>query len=61
MPGFAGGIHGRRLKIPRIFCDHGALLNQWNEVPARTMRTVGSRFSDKTVVLTKQSEEAYYD
>ena len=25
------------------------------------MRTVGSRFSDKTVVLTKQSEEAYYD
>lgn len=59
--GLCGGIHGRRLKIPRIFCDHGALLNQWNEVPARTMRTVGSRFSDKTVVLTKQSEEAYYD
>ena len=46
--GLCGGIHGRRLKIPRIFCDHGALLNQWNELPARTMRTVGSRFIRKT-------------
>lgn len=59
--GLCGGIHGRRLKIPRIFCDHGALLNQWNEIPARTMRTLGSRFTDKTVVLTKQSEDAYYE
>ncbi len=59
--GLCGGLLGRTLKIPKVFCDHGALLNQWNEVPARMMRTVGSRFSDRTVVLTKQSEAAYYE
>ena len=59
--GLCGGLLGRRLKIPKVFCDHGALLNQWNERPARLMRTVGSRYSDKTVVLTKQSERAYYE
>ncbi|MGN1206477.1 MAG: glycosyltransferase [Eubacterium sp.] len=59
--GLCGGIHGRRLKIPRVFCDHGALLNQWKEIPARIMRTLGSHFTDKTVVLTKQSEDAYYN
>ncbi len=59
--GLCGGLLGRPLKVPKVFCDHGALLNQWNEVPARLMRTVGSRFSQRTVVLTKQSEEAYYE
>ncbi len=59
--GLCGGLLGRKLKIPKVFCDHGALLNQWKEVPARTMRTVGSRFSQCTVVLTKQSEDAYYE
>lgn len=59
--GLCGGLLGRKLKIPKVFCDHGALMNQWNERPARMMRTVGSRYSDKTVVLTKQSEAAYYE
>ena len=59
--GLCGGLLGRRLKIPKVFCDHGALLNQWNEKPARIMRTIGSRYSTRTVVLTRQSEEAYYD
>lgn len=59
--GLCGGLLGRRLKIPKVFCDHGALLNQWNEKPARIMRTIGSRYSERTVVLTKQSEAAYYD
>lgn len=59
--GLCGGVLGRNLKIPRVFCDHGALLNQWHEKPARIMRTLGSKYSDKTVVLTKQSENAYYD
>lgn len=59
--GLCGGFLGRTLKIPRVFCDHGALMNQWNEKPARIMRTVGSRYSDRTVVLTKQSEQAYYN
>ncbi len=59
--GLCGGFLGRRLGMPKVFCDHGALLNQWNELPARLMRTIGSRYSDKTVVLTKQSEKAYYE
>lgn len=59
--GLCGGLLGRALKIPKVFCDHGALMNQWHELPARIMRTVGSRYSDKTVVLTKQSESAYYE
>lgn len=59
--GLCGGLLGRKLKIPKVFCDHGALMNQWNERPARMMRTIGSRYSDKTVVLTKQSEAAYYE
>lgn len=59
--GLCGGMLGRSLHIPKIFCDHGALMNQWNEAPARIMRIVGSRFSQRTVVLTKQSEEAYYE
>lgn len=59
--GLCGGLLGRRLKIPKVFCDHGALLNQWHERPARIMRTIGSRYSERTVVLTKQSEVGYYD
>lgn len=58
--GLCGGLMARGVSCGKIFCDHGALMNQWKELPARMMRTVGSRFSDKTVVLTKQSEEAYY-
>lgn len=59
--GLCGGIMARRLSCKKIFCDHGALMNQWKEFPARMMRTFGSRFSDRTVVLTKQSENAYYE
>lgn len=59
--GFCGGLLGKKLRVPKVFCDHGALMNQWNEAPIRFMRIVGSRYSDKIVVLTKQSEEAYYD
>lgn len=59
--GLCASIMARRLKCKKVFCDHGALMNQWNEFPARMMRIAGSRLSDKTVVLTKQSEMAYYD
>ncbi len=59
--GLCGGLMARPVKCKKVFCDHGALMNQWNEFQARTMRVVGSRFSDRTVVLTRQSEEAYYE
>lgn len=59
--GFCGGLLGKKLRLPKVFCDHGALMNQWKEAPIRFMRIMASRYADKIVVLTKQSEEAYYD
>ncbi len=59
--GLCGGLMARTSSCRKVFCDHGALMNQWNELPARLMRTIGSRFSDRTVVLTGQSERAYYE
>lgn len=58
--GLCAGIMARGIPCRKVFCDHGALMNQWHERPARLMRMIGSRFSDRTVVLTEQSEEAYY-
>lgn len=59
--GFCGGVLGRRLPVPKVFCDHGSLLSQWNDKVSRTLRRFGERYSDRTVVLTKQSERAYYE
>lgn len=59
--GLCCGLFGRRMKIPRVFCDHGAIMSQWDDWKVRLMRAVGSRYSDLTVVLTKQSEAAYYE
>lgn len=58
--GLCAGIMAKKVSCKKVFCDHGALMNQWNEWPAKIMRTVGLFCSDRTVVLTKQSEEAYY-
>lgn len=59
--GFCAGFPGRRLDIPKVFCDHGALMSQWDDKVVRFMRRMGSRYSDRTVVLTRQSESAYYE
>lgn len=59
--GFCCGLFGRRMRTPRIFCDHGAIMSQWDDWKVRLMRTIGSCYSDQTVVLTKQSEKAYYE
>lgn len=59
--GLCAGYMLRRARCHKVFCDHGALMNQWNELPARLMRRIGSRNSDRTVVLTRQSEQAYYE
>jgi glycosyltransferase involved in cell wall biosynthesis len=47
-------------KKPRyMFCDHGALMNQWHERSLRLIHRFGSWFSDATVVLTQQSRQDY--
>ena len=42
-----------------VFCDHGALMNEWNNKPIRFIRFLASVLSDMTAVLTQRSEQAY--
>lgn len=42
-----------------VFCDHGALMNEWNNKPIRFVRFLASVLSDMTAVLTQRSEQAY--
>ena len=44
-----------------VFCDHGALMNQWDQKDIRTIRWLCSRFCDATVTLTEQSRSAYIE
>lgn len=42
-----------------VFCDHGALLNQYDEKDVRNMRRIASVLCHKTVVLTEKSRQDY--
>ena len=42
-----------------VFCDHGALMNEWNNKPIRFIRFLASVLCDMTAVLTQRSEQAY--
>ena len=42
-----------------VFCDHGALMNQWDDKKNTFMRWVASKVSDHTVVLTKRTRDDY--
>ena len=45
--------------VELIFCDHGALANQWNDKQMRIIRLFDAWFSAKTVVLTERSLADY--
>lgn len=45
-------------KTKFVFCDHGALINQWHEKAPTLARFLASLFCHKTVTLT---EKTYYD
>ena len=45
--------------VELIFCDHGALANQWNDKQMRIIRFLDALFSAKTVVLTERSLSDY--
>ncbi len=49
----------RSLGIPLVFCDHGALINQWDDKQMRMVRLLCALFSKKTVTLTQRSLEDY--
>ncbi len=47
------------VKCKFIFWDHGALENQISDKKATLFRRMASKISDKIIVLTKRSKEAY--
>ena len=47
------------VKSKFIFCDHGALENQLNDRKATLFRRMACKFSNKVIVLTERSVEAY--
>lgn len=49
----------RDVGVPLVFCDHGALVNQWDDKQMRVIRLLGALFSAKTVTLTNKSLEDY--
>lgn len=49
----------RSLGVPLVFCDHGALINQWDDKQMRMVRLLCALFSRKTVTLTQRSLEDY--
>lgn len=49
----------RRVRVPLVFCDHGALINQLDDKMTTLLRRSCSRFCARTVVLTHQSKRDY--
>jgi len=47
------------LKVKFIYCDHGALMNQWTEKSVTIMRYLSAILADKVVVLTERTKEDY--
>lgn len=46
-------------KAKYIFCEHGALMNQWKEKDITFIRWTCSLFADKVITLTKSSRDSY--
>ncbi len=49
----------RDRRIPLVFCDHGALVNQLDDKSTTVLRFLCARFCAKTVVLTTQTLADY--
>ena len=49
----------KKLRMPFVFCDHGAIANQWKDKKATLIRYVASKMCEKTVVLTEKSYMDY--
>lgn len=48
-----------KTKAKYIFCEHGALMNQWAEKDITFMRLICAIFSNKIITLTKSSRDSY--
>lgn len=45
----------------QVFCDHGALMNQWDKKDIRTIRRISSMLCNYTITLTEKSRMDYID
>lgn len=52
-------LPARMSRTKLIFCDHGALINQFSDKKMRFISYVDMKFSAATVVLTRRSKEDY--
>ncbi len=57
--GFISAFARLKTKTKLIFCDHGALMNQWGQKDIVFIRLISSLLSHRVVTLTEQSREAY--
>lgn len=46
-------------RVPLVFCDHGALINQWDDKMTTLIRRIDMVAAKKVVVLTRKSESDY--
>ena len=44
-----------------VFCDHGALSNQWDDVKARIIRYIAANLSERVVTLTDKTRMDYIE
>ncbi len=58
-PGFILSAVRFITKTKLVFCDHGALMNQWHQKDIVVIRLIASYLHHKTVTLTEQSLRDY--
>ena len=49
----------KMVKSKFVFCDHGALMNQWKDKKITLIRLLASKCSERTVTLTEATKEDY--
>lgn len=58
-PGFLASTARFGTKTKLVFCDHGALMNQWERKDIVFIRLLSSLLSHRVVTLTEQSRDDY--
>lgn len=58
-PGFLGSVARFKTKTKLVFCDHGALMNQWDRKDIVVIRLISSFLCHKVITLTEQSRNDY--
>lgn len=58
-PGFIAAPARLKCKTRLVFCDHGALMNQWEQKDTVLSRWVAAMLCHRTVTLTNQSKADY--